>query len=210
MIPTKYPRTPHLPNSPSISNDDDVIISPEKLLGKEVVITEKMDGENTTMYRQHIHARSVQSGHHPSRAWVKGFHGSLAHHIPEGWRVCGENLFAKHSIFYDNLESYFLGFSVWDESNTALSWDKTLECFAAWGICAVPLLYRGVYSEKVLHKLIRILETNRSEGLVVRVAEAFEFSEFATCVGKWVRANHVQTTEHWKTAALVQNQLKRI
>lgn len=45
-------------------------VSPEFLKGP-VVITEKMDGENTTLYRDGLHARSLDSRHHPSRNWVK-------------------------------------------------------------------------------------------------------------------------------------------
>lgn len=46
-------------------------------LGQEVVVTEKIDGENTTMYPDHIHARSLDSNHHPSRNIVKQLHGQV-------------------------------------------------------------------------------------------------------------------------------------
>lgn len=62
-----------------------------------------------------FHARSVDSRHHISRDWLAQFHSSIAYNIPEGWRICGEYLYAKHSIFYENLPSYFLGFSIWNE-----------------------------------------------------------------------------------------------
>ena len=59
----KYPRTTHLPWSRSVSVDDLVYrphldhgVYPE---GTEVVITEKMDGENTSIYHDGLHARSV-------------------------------------------------------------------------------------------------------------------------------------------------------
>jgi hypothetical protein len=35
------------------------------------------------------------------------------------------------------------------------------------------------------------------EGVVVRLAGAFESEDFDQSVFKWVRANHVQTDEHW-------------
>src|SRR3546814_8478297 len=73
--------------------------------GKRVIVTEKMDGENTTLYRDYIHARSVDGRSHPSRDWVKQFRSGIAADIPEDWRVCGENLFAKHSIHYTALRS---------------------------------------------------------------------------------------------------------
>lgn len=46
----KYPRTPHLPWSPGATKDDVRCINTEIFTGKRVVITEKMDGENTTLY----------------------------------------------------------------------------------------------------------------------------------------------------------------
>ena len=39
----KFPRTYHLPFSPGVGSDDKIISSLESLLGKEVVVTEKME-----------------------------------------------------------------------------------------------------------------------------------------------------------------------
>jgi RNA ligase len=97
-IRCKYPRTPHLPWSPGASEDDVKLDGCLKFQGREVVVTEKMDGENTSLYRNGLHARSLDSRHHPSRDWIKAWHGGIAHHIPEGWRLCGENVYARHSI----------------------------------------------------------------------------------------------------------------
>jgi hypothetical protein len=69
----KFPRTPHLPFSEGVQEDDRIIESLDALLNHEVVVTKKMDGENTTMYRDHIHARSLDRRSHPSRDWVKQF-----------------------------------------------------------------------------------------------------------------------------------------
>ena len=66
----KYPTTPHLPFSLGIQSDDRRVQTLDGLVGREVVVTEKMDGENTTMYVDHIHARSLDSRHHPSRDWA--------------------------------------------------------------------------------------------------------------------------------------------
>ena len=41
----KYPSTPHLPWSPG-TTESDVFVTPSVFEGKEVVVTEKMDGEN--------------------------------------------------------------------------------------------------------------------------------------------------------------------
>ena len=77
---------------------------------QEVIVLEKLDGENTSLYKDAIHARSLSSGHHPSRTWVKTLQGSMGYRIPEGWRICGENVYACHSIHYTALTSYFMSF----------------------------------------------------------------------------------------------------
>ncbi|MGC5412734.1 RNA ligase family protein, partial [Streptomyces sp. DT225] len=58
---THYPRTPHLPWSPGATSDDVRMTDLAALAGTEVVVTEKLDGENTTLYADGLHARSLDS-----------------------------------------------------------------------------------------------------------------------------------------------------
>jgi hypothetical protein len=204
---TKYPSTPHLPFSPGMQRDDTRISSLNSLEGREVVITEKMDGENTTMYADHIHARSVDSRHHPSRDWVKNFWNSLRMDIPNNFRLCGENVYARHSVSYNSLETYFYGFSVWDD-HRCLSWDDTLEFFELLGITPVPVIYRGVFDVKAVEQIANNFDVENKEGFIVRVAEDFSYNQFDTHVAKWVRAGHVQTDKHWMHGQVKPNQLK--
>lgn len=106
----KYPRTPHLPFSPGVGGDDKILKDLSTLRGRDCVVTLKMDGENTSLYTNGFHARSLDGRHHPSRDWLKAYYATFAHEIPQGWRICGENLYARHSLAYDALPSYFLGF----------------------------------------------------------------------------------------------------
>lgn len=201
----KYPRTRHLPWSPGATHDDLIADGIEPFAGQRVIVTEKMDGENTTLYRDHLHARSVDSRHHPSRNWVKALHGRIGYQIPQGWRVCGENLFARHSVAYTGLPSYFMMFSVWDEQQRCLDWDSTLEWAALLGLDVVPTLYDGPFDPRWFKTFEQDL--SRSEGYVVRLAASFARADFGTSVAKWVRANHVQTDSHWMQQAVVPNML---
>jgi hypothetical protein len=205
----KYPTTPHIPFSPGVSRQDKVLRSLSHFEGRPVVITSKRDGENTNLYSDGFHAKSVDSRHHASRDWVAAWHAQFAHDIPEGWRICGENLYALHSISYTDLTSYFEGFSVWDETNTALDWDTTLDIFRLLDIEPVPVKWRGIFDEKVIHQLVRELDTEVEEGLVMRLAGRFHFDDFAQSLAKWVRKDHVQTNDHWMHQAIVPNQLRR-
>lgn len=193
----KYPRTHHLPWSGNINEDDRVISSLSAFQNQRVIITTKLDGENTSMYSDYYHARSIDGNHHYSRDWCKNFWSSIAHEIPKGWRICGENLYAQHSIKYDNLESYFYGFSIWNDKNECLPWDETLEWFQLLGIQPVPVIYDGIWDEKSVRELWNDSEWSSNEGYVVRVAESFSYIDFKYKVAKFVRKDHVQTVKHW-------------
>jgi hypothetical protein len=193
----KYPRTHHVPWSQSIPEDDRVIQTLDNFIGKRVIVTEKLDGENTSMYTDHIHARSINSGSHPSRSWVKQLWNRISADIPKGWRICGENLYAEHSVPYTDLPSYFMGFSIWTDKNICLSWYETLEYFSLLDIVPVPVLYDGTYDEKIIRSLYDDSKWECMEGYVIRVSDAFTYSDFKFKVAKFVRDKHVQTVKHW-------------
>lgn len=202
----KYPRTYHLSFSEGSTSDDKFLKDFSSLNGADIVVTLKMDGENTTLYNDHIHARSLDSDNHYSRNWVKQFHSTFAHDIPNNMRICGENMYAKHSIYYPNLESYFYGFSVW-ENDLCLSWQDTLEYFSLLGIVPVKTLYEGIYDESILLNIAKNLDKNTNEGFVVRLKDSFKYKDFYKCVAKYVRANHVTTSNHWQHQAIIKNKL---
>lgn len=204
----KYPRTLHLPWSLGSTSDDKFMSDTEYFNGKRIVITEKMDGENTNMYSDKIHARSIDSNHHESRNWVKGLWGSIKHDIPEGWRICGENLYAKHSLFYENLETYFMVFSIWNEKNECLSWDDTINVCNMLNLKTVPVIGIMDFDEGYLRNLANMFDTGMKEGYVIRNMESFHFDDFSNNVGKWVRPKHVQTDQHWMFDMIIPNKLK--
>lgn len=193
----KYARTHHLPWSEGVNDDDRVIDSLDHFIGKRVIVTRKMDGENTNMYCDYIHARSIDGRSHPSRDWVKQFWSTIMGDIPQSWRVCGENLFAKHSIHYKDLPTYFMGFSIWNDRNVCLSWDETMEWFQLLGITPVPVLYDGIFDEAAIKDLWNPKNWAEDEGYVIRVADEIEYSQFKHKYAKFVRKGHVQTAKHW-------------
>ncbi len=204
----KYPRTMHLHFSENLQNDDRMLEDPNCFDGKEIVVTVKMDGENTTFYKNYLHARSVTFKSDATRHWIQSFHAETAWAIPNGWRVCGENMFAKHSIFYKDLPSYFLVFSIWNEKNICLSWDETIEWCRLLGYETVPEIWRGIYEPNNVECCgYDMWDGNEMEGYVVRLAHEFSYKDFGRSVAKFVRKNHVRTTDHWKTQPIVRNEL---
>lgn len=196
----KYERTFHLPWSPGIHDDDKALKDCSQFEGKRVIGSLKKDGENTTAYSDgHVHARSIDSRGGEDRAWVKKFLiQNVCFQLPEGWRICGENLWAEHSIHYDNLPSYFMGFSLWNELNVCLSWDETLEYFALLNVQPVEVIFDGIWDEKKARAICESLDTNKEEGVVFRLADEFKYGDFRRSVAKYVRKDHVQTTKHWR------------
>lgn len=203
----KYPRTPHLPFSQGATDDDKILTSTEHFWGKEVIVTEKMDGENTTIYNDHCHARSTDSKHKGYHSWLLSTIPMFQHQIPDGWRICGEYLYAKHSIGYDNLPSYFMVFSIWTEENKCLSWDDMTDICSDMGLEVVPFVYRGIYDDATIKKLAEETVKRGGEGIVVRLVDGFKYEDFSTSIAKYVRKNHVQTDSSWG-AVIEKNGLK--
>lgn len=205
----RFPRTYHLPWSPGMNDDDKMMSSLEHLIGEEVVITTKWDGRNTTIYPDgRLHARSPDGRSHYSQAMVKSEAAKFAFNIPEGWRVCGEDLFAKHSIPYDNLPSFFLGFQIWNDRNICLSWDETCEWFQLLEINPVDIVWRGQFDEQTIPNL-PLPDEAGWEGYVIRPTRAFAYQEYPRVVGKYVRANHnkLGVVHNWRTAEITPNKL---
>jgi len=204
----KYPKTLHLPWSPGISKQDKILKDTNDFINKNIVLTEKMDGENTTIDSNHYHARSLDSSDHESQHWLKNELSKIQYLIPKGYRICGENLYAKHSIFYNKLYSYFMVFSIWN-GNVCLSWEHTKIMCEKLGLRTVPVRYEGKFNELELRNLN--YPNSRcgleAEGYVIRNYEEFLFEDFNKNVAKYVREGHVQTDKHWKNQKIIKNQI---
>jgi hypothetical protein len=204
----KYPRTFHIPQSPGATSDDKILSSLDHFIGKEIVITEKRDGENTTIYSDgYMHARSIDGNNHISRNWIKGnIVPLIQYQIPESIRICGENLYAQHSIPYNNLKSYFEVFSIWTNDQCS-SWDDTEIFCESIGLITVPILYKGLFSEKVILDIIKSIDFSKQEGFVIRNKESFHLKDFSTNIAKFVRKGHVNTEQHWMHQKIIPNKL---
>ena len=198
----KYPRTLHLPFSPG-KTDDDKVMKHDPFIGKDVVVSRKMDGENFTGYPDGCHARSIDGKYHWTRTWARNYWMERAYKLNKNQRVCAENLYATHSIEYNDLESYLLVFSAWEE-NLCLSWDKTLDLVERLELNTVPVIYQGIWDKD--H--VMSMHDDSHEGFVVRVSDEFHIKDFGQCVGKYVRKNHVQTETHWMHSNIKLNKMK--
>lgn len=195
----KYHRTYHVHWSEGMQSDDKMNKDLSHFEGQLIVVTEKMDGECTSMYPdiKGMHARSTTGTTNWTRDWCKKLQMAIMQDIPEGYRFVGENMFGEHSIRYDDLESYFYLFSIWNEKNECLSWDETLEWTEILDLATPKEIYRGIYDESTLIELSKNIDTNICEGYVIRTLEGFHYVDSTKHIAKWVRKGHVQTDQHW-------------
>lgn len=205
----KYPRTYHLPWSHGTS--DDKILKDESVFdGYEVVVTLKMDGENTSMYDDYIHARSLDLSKHESRTLIKQLHARIKYELADNWRICGENMYAVHSIQYDDLPSVFLMFSFWIDQ-VCQSWDDTVMYAEMLGLETVPVIYRGKYDQKSIVDAFKPYEKDH-EGYVVRISDEFPYMAFKESVAKYVRPEFKEMVDnsegHWMTKKVITNNFK--
>ena len=201
----KYPGTPYWPWSPSVGRGDHIHADPQVFVGREIVLTEKIDGGNTLLHKGKVYARSVSG---PSEApWMAMVR---KHHA---WKVLepdvllyGEDIYAVHSIAYAPVPEAetFHAFALRDLQGHFASFDALERYVEEKGIPLVPILYRGTFSSVVdladwiteAHAEPSALGGDR-EGVVIRLANAFPEDEFACSVCKSVRVGHVQTDRHW-------------
>lgn len=221
MDSPKYNRTFHFPFSPGATSDDKIAASVEKLIGVPIVLTEKIDGSNTSLEYDGCYARThAGAPTHPSFDMLKVLHASIKHEINPDVQLFGEWCYAKHSIEYSELPGYFLLFNV-----RYLNYTLDLADWASWeevefwakeiGVSTVPVLFKGtINSEKELKTLVESFMTQPSacggirEGVVARVQREFKDDDFDTCVLKCVRKNHVNTSAHWLHQVIVKNKLR--
>lgn len=212
----KYGRTWHYPFSPGTTSDDRINADYWRDLQVIPVLvhTEKLDGENNCLNRHGVFARSHAA---PTQsAWT--------HKIRQRWQLLkndlgdlelfGENLYAVHSIEYHALEQDFFLFAIRCQ-DMWLSWEEVQFYAALFDFPCVPEIPgpQPGQDEKVWQREFLALTNGRGafdpwdiqagqpctlEGIVSRNRNEFPVDDFAHQVFKFVRKNHVKTTEHWK------------
>jgi tRNA splicing ligase len=174
------------------------------LIGKDIIMTEKLDGENNGITKHGVYARShAEFTKNPWSVKVRQLHSIIGMDIPENVFLFGEGMEAIHSIEYTKLTSPFYLFGI-RENDIWWSWNDVEDWAHLLNIPTVPVLFRGkVKSEEELNYLIKTFMENGSmiggdiEGVVVRTSSEFTDDTFDLNVQKYVRENHVQTTTHW-------------
>lgn len=215
MDSRKYGRTYHFPFSPGTTSDDRIQYEYWDYIQQmqNLVLTEKLDGENNCLSRFGVFARShAAPTTSPWTAHLREKWQLIKHDLGE-LEIFGENIFAIHSIEYTQVEHYYYVFAV-RYRDRWLSWEEVCFYAAAFDLPTVPVMqtlnafedeqrFRQqvldlVQEESILQSRdVLSSEPCTVEGLVARNADGFGVPELGRNVFKYVRKGHVKTDEHW-------------
>ena len=159
----KYPRTQHLQGSRLQAGDEDLSQIPfSEILGKNIVIEEKIDGANSAISFDGDGNLLLQSrGHYLIGGYrerhynlLKQFanlnRDALFNALSSRYVMYGEWCYVKHTLFYDALPNYFMEFDIYDrERGVFLDTPSRREITSKAGvISSVPVLASGVFKSK--------------------------------------------------------------
>jgi hypothetical protein len=165
----KYPRTRHLVGSRLQPGDEDLDAVPaSELVGRHVVIEEKMDGANCGVsFDAELALRLQSRGHFLTggprerqfdllKQWVGALADRLLDALGDRFVMYGEWMYAKHTVYYDALPHYFMEFDILDTTTGAfLDTPRRAELLTGLPVVPVKVLYAGEFpGEELLRGLV--------------------------------------------------------
>lgn len=217
----KFPSTPHLTTLPGVDIRDDKVLTEferDEFLRHELIVEEKVDGANLgisfdTKGNLRVQNRGAYLQLPGSGQWKKLGEWLALHtdrffeHLSDRYMLFGEWCYAQHSVSYNRLPDWFLGFDIYDRmSRRFLSSERRDDLIAKMGILKVPCLKRGRFSLSELKCLLSQskLTDQPAEGLYLRVDQGAWLGQRA----KLVRSAFNQAVEqHWSRSAIRPNRI---
>ncbi|MDK5174286.1 RNA ligase family protein [Serratia nevei] len=212
----KFPSTPHLLGSDFIDIRKDKIMPPAEvkdMLSKEIIVEEKIDGANLGISfnsygdlilqnRGKIITSPLTGQWIGVHKWINEKIESFFDTLSDHYIIFGEWCFATHSIYYDSLPDWFLGFDVFDKKeNVFIDINRRNEIFKKCNITPVPLVSIGQFTISEIYEMITIsaFSTNKSEGVYLKQENDRQVIKRA----KIVRDDFIQNIdEHWSKKTL--------
>ena len=220
----KFPRTPHLfAMAENIIRDDKVLSEPEAklFLSNQIILEEKVDGANVGISLDQNGDMQIQNrGNYISPAshpqfnliweWSYARINLFKKYISNNYIFFGEWCFAKHSIHYNHLPDWLLGFDIFDKREQVfLSTKRRNELFKMLNIEPVPFIEKGIFSikeiEKILDQRKSVLYPGPIEGIYLRYEDSRKLIKRA----KIVRNAFIQEiVVHWSKGKMIKNKLQ--
>lgn len=217
----KFPTTPHLATLPGVEIRGDKLFSHAErveFLEHSLVIEEKMDGGNLGIsFDSEGRLRLQNRGSYlpipgPGQwkqinDWLQPRIEALFEHLTDQLLLFGEWCYALHSVYYDRLPDWFLGFDIYDrQADRFWSVARRDALFQSLGIAQVPRLATGRFCFAELSSLLTgsRYSDQPAEGLYLRYDDDRWLGQRA----KLVRPGFVQAIDlHWARAPLRRNRL---
>lgn len=217
----KFPSTPHLALLGGVAVRDDKVMSKaerDEFFRHDLVVEEKVDGANLGIsFDESGNIRAQNRGAYLEfpylgqwkklSSWLAPKTDALFEQLTDRYMLFGEWCYAWHSVIYDRLPDWFLGFDIYDKKSRGFfSCQRRDEMFHRLGIVSVPFLGRGHYS---FNKLKGFLAKSRlrkgpAEGVYLR----FDKGDWLAYRAKLVRPEFVRTIEeHWSRKMIHPNRL---
>lgn len=220
---SKFPRTPYLwwPLN-RVQRDDRVLSTADvrQFLSADVVVEEKIDGANVGLSLDEHGAiqaqnrgswigRTEHSQFQPLWSWSSRRQTALAEVLQYDRIIFGEWCFATHSVRYDQLPDWFLGFDVYDR-NARRFWStqRRNEILKLIGISLVPHLYSGRINIADLKRMLNSEQSRVGTGPVEGLYIRREGTEWLDARAKLVRPEFLTAIgRHWSSRKLETNML---
>lgn len=218
----KFPSTPHLALLPGVEVRGDKVMSGSErkdFLRHELVVEEKVDGANLGVsFDAEGNIRAQSRGaylHLPSRGqwkklaeWINQRSDALFEQLIDRYILFGDWCYAQHSVVYDRLPDWFLGFDIYDKTTARfLSSTRRDEIFRLIGLFHVPRIGSGHFTLVQLSELLSLsqLSDEAAEGLYLR----FDQGGWLVQRAKLVRPAFIQSVEqHWSRSSIKANRLE--
>lgn len=168
----KYPRTPHLQGSRYQQGDKGRPTDYADLIGRHIVVEEKLDAANSGVSFDANAELLLQSrGHYLAvdrmgsrerdfnlfKQWGRAQEHRLLDVLEDRYVMYGEYMHAKHSVFYDALPALFCEFDIWDRSaEYFLDTASRMKLLDSVPVVSVPVLYAGVAPKRIEDLLVLV------------------------------------------------------
>ncbi len=217
----KFPSTPHLATLPGVDVRADKVLSEferNEFLRLSLVIEEKVDGANLGIsFNSEGDVRAQNRGAYldlPRSGqwkkldqWLSLRTDSLFDHLSDRFILFGEWCYARHTILYDRLPDWFLGFDLYDKRVGRFLSSACRDAFLGkMGVSQVPVIGRGVFTYPEIKRLLSQskLASLPVEGVYLRADEG----DWLAGRAKLVRSMFVQSMEqHWSRLDVEPNRL---
>lgn len=217
----KFPSTPHLAHIEGVDIRADKIMSEAERMAffrHEIVVEEKIDGANLGIsFEQDGMLRVQNRGAYLSAprggqwkkldAWFTPRRDVLFSFLADRFILFGEWCYAKHSIGYDRLPDWFLGFDVYDrQAQKFFASNKRNALLEKAGIAQVPELASGRFTYGDIKNMLTRSKfaSQAAEGVYLRA----DMGEWLVWRAKFLRPAFVQSLEqHWSRSSITPNRL---